>query len=310
MSALCAAPRWPSSTRCWSRVRVGAGRLLQDVAAGDDHNRDVRSRCPLAERAEPLPGVRAPHLPRHPRAPRRAEGAALAAGHVAAVRARRSPRGCRRRRGSSPTAATWSRSRTRTRAPTSARNARSRRCARAAGSCIRAVFARDGWLGFPDFLIRVDEPSDLGAWSYEVYDAKLGSHPQPRHIFQLLFYTDELERIQGRRPERMHLMLGDGTTPAFAPDDFAAYAARVRAQFEARYAELAGADPDPAYPYKVGECQFCHWWKVCRDRRRDDDHVSLVANLHRGAGPEARGRRHPAPSPSSPISPRRRPCRG
>ncbi len=148
----------------------------------------------------------------------------------------------------------------------------------------QGCFARDGWLGFPDFLIRINQPSDLGAWSYEVYDAKLGSHPQPRHIIQLLFYTDELQRIQGRRPERMHLMLGDGTTPAFAPDDFAAYAARVRSQFERRYAELAGADPDPSYPYKVDECQFCHWWKVCRDRRRDDDHISLVANLQRGQG--------------------------
>jgi predicted RecB family nuclease len=148
----------------------------------------------------------------------------------------------------------------------------------------QGCFARDGWLGYPDFLIRIDKPSDLGAWSYEVYDAKLGSHPQPRHIFQLLFYTDELERLQGRRPERMHLMLGDGTAPAFVPDDFAAYAARVRVQFEDRFAELAGLEPDPAYPYKVSECQFCHWWKVCNDRRRADDHVSLVANLHRGQG--------------------------
>ena len=148
----------------------------------------------------------------------------------------------------------------------------------------QGCFARDGWLGYPDFLIRIDKPSDLGAWSYEVYDAKLGSHPQPRHIFQLLFYTDELERLQGGRPERMHLMLGDGTAPAFAPDDFAAYAARVRAEFEDRFAELAGLEPDPAYPYRVSECQFCHWWKVCSDRRRADDHVSLVANLHRGQG--------------------------
>jgi len=82
----------------------------------------------------------------------------------------------------------------------------------------------------------------------------------------------------------MYLILGDGTMPAFAPDDFAAYAERVRSQFETRYAQLAGAEPDPAYPYKVGECQFCHWWKVCVNRRRDDDHVSLVANLERAQG--------------------------
>jgi uncharacterized protein len=148
----------------------------------------------------------------------------------------------------------------------------------------QGCFAHDGWLGFPDFLMRVDEPSDLGSWSYETYDAKLGRHPLPRHIFQLLFYSEALHHVQGRPPARMHLMLGDGTVPAFAPDDFAAYAAGVMAQFEARYAELAGLEPDPAYPYEVGECQFCHWWKVCRDRRRADDHVSLVAGLQRGHG--------------------------
>jgi len=148
----------------------------------------------------------------------------------------------------------------------------------------QGCFVRDGWVGYPDFLVRVDDtPSALGPWSYEVHDAKMGSHPQPDHIFQLLFYTDELERIQGVRPAQMHLMLGSGETPSFSPDDFSAYAARVREQFEARFAELeAGAAP--AYPYPVPACEFCHWWHVCEARRRRDDHLSLVANLTRGQG--------------------------
>ena len=37
----------------------------------------------------------------------------------------------------------------------------------------QATFSRDGWRGRADFLVRVDEPSDLGAWSYEPYDTKL-----------------------------------------------------------------------------------------------------------------------------------------
>jgi uncharacterized protein len=148
----------------------------------------------------------------------------------------------------------------------------------------QACLIDDGWVGYPDFLVRVDEPSALGGWSYEVHDAKLGRHPQPRHVFQLLFYTDALERLQGLRPARMHLMLGDGEHPAFHPDDFTAYAAIVREQFAGRLGELAGPDPRPAYPYPVSACQFCHWWHVCEQRRRDDDHLSLVAGLHRGQG--------------------------
>lgn len=140
------------------------------------------------------------------------------------------------------------------------------------------------WVGYPDFLIRVEEPSDLGAWSYEVHDAKLGSHPQPRHIFQLLFYDQQLTRLQGRRPKRMHLLLGDDTHPSFTAEDFSAYAARVREQFEARHAELSAPEAEPAYPYPVSDCEFCPWWHVCTKRRRDDDHLSLVAGLQKGQG--------------------------
>ena len=175
-----------------------------------------------------------------------------------------------------------------------------RRCARAAGSCIRGA-SRARWLGYPDFLIRVDEPSDLGEWSYEVYDAKLGAHPQPRHIFQLLFYTDELERIQGRRPERMHLMLGDGRAPPFAPDDFAAYAARVTEQFEARYAELAaGADARLSVQGRASASSATGGRSATTAAATTT--TSRSSPTCSGAGPEARGRRASHTSASSPTS--------
>jgi len=150
----------------------------------------------------------------------------------------------------------------------------------------QGCFLREGWVGFPDFLVRIDEPSDLGPWAYEVHDAKLSRHPQPRHVFQLLFYTDALERLQGVRPARMHLMLGDGEHPGLHPDEFAAYAARIRAAFAARHEELAAPEPDPppAYPYRVAACDFCPWWQHCEARRHADDHVSLVAGVFRSQG--------------------------
>jgi predicted RecB family nuclease len=148
----------------------------------------------------------------------------------------------------------------------------------------QACFLRDGWVGYPDFLIKVATPSALGDWSYEVYDAKLSAHAAPRHIFQLLFYNEELTRLQGRAPDAMHLMLGDDTQPAFQPHEFEAYVNNIRARFVARQAELEAPDADPAYPYKVPACDFCHWWHACDRRRRDDDHVSLTATVHRAQG--------------------------
>ena len=74
-----------------------------------------------------------------------------------------------------------------------------------------------------------------------------------------------------------------GPTRVFAPDDFAAYGARVRDAFLECQAELeAGATPE--YPYPVADCAFWPWWGHCRDRRRADDHLSLVANLQRRQG--------------------------
>ena len=81
----------------------------------------------------------------------------------------------------------------------------------------------------------------------------------------------------------MHLILGNDEQPSFDPADFDAYSAQVRAAFLARQAELeAGAAP--AYPYPVAACGFCPWWHVCADKRREEDHISLVANLQRRQG--------------------------
>jgi uncharacterized protein len=147
----------------------------------------------------------------------------------------------------------------------------------------QAKFVDGDWTGIADFLIRVEAPSDLGDFSYEVHDAKLGRTARPTYVFQLLFYTDQVQRIQGERPKRMHLILGDGERPPFAPEEFDAYAREVTRHFLARRGELeAGAEPD--YPYPVGECAICPWWKRCADQRRADDHLSLVAGLQRRQG--------------------------
>ena len=64
------------------------------------------------------------------------------------------------------------------------------------------------WLGLVDFLIRVEEPSELGAWSYEVADAKLAREAKASAVLQACAYSEMLARVQGREPERMHLWLG------------------------------------------------------------------------------------------------------
>jgi len=69
----------------------------------------------------------------------------------------------------------------------------------------QATFQDQLWGGRADFLIRVDAPSALGAWSYEVIETKLARSAKARAIIQLCFYSDAVSRIQVFNPQWMHL---------------------------------------------------------------------------------------------------------
>ncbi len=135
------------------------------------------------------------------------------------------------------------------------------------------------WSGYPDFLLRVDEASALGGWSYEVLDAKLARVAKGEALLQLLLYSDLLAQVLGTGPEWMHLALGgtDGPTEAsFRVVEYSAYYRAVRRRFEAHAAE-----PPATYPEPVDHCALCDWKQDCADRRRADDHLSLVAGITR-----------------------------
>ena len=136
------------------------------------------------------------------------------------------------------------------------------------------------WSGYPDFLVRVERASGLGGWSYEVVDAKLARTAKGAALLQLLLYSDLLQRVQGAAPEEMHLALGGGEgriDASFRVAEYAAYYRAVRRRFEAQ------ADaPSETYPEPVEHCGLCDWSRSCADRRRADDHLSLVAGITRG----------------------------
>lgn len=131
------------------------------------------------------------------------------------------------------------------------------------------------WYGRADFLIRVDKPSQLGAFSYEVVETKLARSTKARAIIQLCFYSDLLSRIQGVEPDYMHVVLGGGAQPeTFQTHRYLAYFRKVRRELERAYAERNGTYPEP-----VEHCGICVWSTVCEQRWRQDDHLSLVAGI-------------------------------
>jgi len=142
----------------------------------------------------------------------------------------------------------------------------------------QAVFLDGKWQGRPDFLVKTPTPSKLGAFSYEVVDAKLARELRARSVLQLLVYGTLLERVQGTTPARFGVvpMTGALDVEWLRTADFAAYERRVRTSFEAFVADGAG---DATYPEPVEHCDVCPWWKRCDSRRREDDHLSLVAGM-------------------------------
>ena len=137
--------------------------------------------------------------------------------------------------------------------------------------------SRGKWGGFPDFLVRAPRPSALGDWSYEVVDAKLATVAKADAVLQIAVYSWLLEQVQGTTPVEMHLALGGaGDMERFRVADFAAFERTLRRQFEGHC-----ADPGPTYPEPVDLCPRCDWNQVCRDQRRADDHLSMVAGASR-----------------------------
>ncbi|MEI7445369.1 MAG: TM0106 family RecB-like putative nuclease [Burkholderiales bacterium] len=131
-------------------------------------------------------------------------------------------------------------------------------------------------VGHADFLRRVDGPSRLGAWHYEVLDTKLARSPQPKFVIQLAFYSRLLAAAQGVEPAWCHVVTGDArrTEHPFRVADATHYVAH---QLQ-RYLEHVEA-PRPTYPDPCAACDLCRWREACEQRRVDDDHPCQVANI-------------------------------
>jgi uncharacterized protein len=147
---------------------------------------------------------------------------------------------------------------------------------RGASIIYQAAFFDGIWIGYADFLRRIDAPGGRWPWRYEVEDTKLARQTEPYFLLQLCYYSEHVARIQGVDPESMYVVLGDGTRHAFRVAEFSAYYRRVKEQFLAGLAAQAETYPDP-----TPQCSRCVWDPICEARRAADDHLSAVANISR-----------------------------
>jgi len=143
----------------------------------------------------------------------------------------------------------------------------------------QARLEMDAWGGTADFLKRVDQPSSLGNWSYEVIDTKLARETKAGAILQLCLYSQLIEHIQGVLPEHIHVVApGDDKflPTSYRTEDYLAYHRLMQRRLQEQLATKQDIYPEP-----VSHCDICSWWQICDKRRRTDDHLSLVAGISR-----------------------------
>jgi uncharacterized protein len=141
----------------------------------------------------------------------------------------------------------------------------------------QALFFDGIWQGRTDFLRRIERPSALGDYAYEVIDTKLAREVKPHFVHQLSLYNRLLAVIQEYEHPYGYVIIGDGTEVQVELHRYAALHRHVTRQFEA----VAAAPAVETYPEPVSHCDICELAAECYARRVADDHLSLVANARR-----------------------------
>ena len=145
----------------------------------------------------------------------------------------------------------------------------------------QAALTAGSWLGYADFLVRVEDGCPRWAWSYEPWDAKLARTARPEHILQIALYGDLLGTVQGRVAYQGSLMLGTGEpeTP-YKVEGFPLHEVRYYVRRAARRLEAFAADlPTGLMPEPCGYCSKCEWSAACEARWEEADHLCRVADI-------------------------------
>jgi predicted RecB family nuclease len=143
----------------------------------------------------------------------------------------------------------------------------------------QAPLGDERWYGRADFLRKVAGQSALGAWAYEVTDAKLATETRAGTILQLCVYSSLLGQLQGEMPQAAHVVAPHHrfVPESYRLDDYAAYYRLVKKRLESALAERNAV----TYPEPAQHCDVCNWWVQCNARRRSDDHLCFVAGISR-----------------------------
>jgi len=141
-----------------------------------------------------------------------------------------------------------------------------------------AYLIDDNLRGEADFLIKCDTKSDLGDYSYEVYDTKITRNLKPRHITQITAYSDVLGKIQKVLPEKMYLIDGSDEYHSFKTIEYIDLFNHSKKEF---IKFLSNTSKEKIYPEKCSYCNLCDWKDECDKTWENDNYINLVAGSNK-----------------------------
>ena len=155
----------------------------------------------------------------------------------------------------------------------------SRSCATVLTSSCRRAWRMDTGGVARTCFSRSLRPARSGDWSYEVVDTKLARETKGGTILQLCLYSDLVPGSRSSCPIRCTLSRQGAR---LSPSPFGRTTTwRTIATSAAAFSGVSATGPSRSltYPEPVEQCEICRWWQRCDDRRRRDDHLSLVAGV-------------------------------
>ena len=149
----------------------------------------------------------------------------------------------------------------------------------------QAAFIHGSFAGRPDILRKIDAPSAVGDWSYEVIDTKLASETKAGTILQLSLYAEFVASVQERLPEYLYVVppTHDFKENRYRTDNYAAYFRKIKGSLEKA---VVDGHFEALYPEPAPHCEVCRWQMHCEQKRHADDHLSIVAGLSKSQASE------------------------
>ncbi len=142
----------------------------------------------------------------------------------------------------------------------------------------QACLEMNGFMGYADFLIKVEGTSNLGDFHYEVWDTKLSKHLKPSYIVQLCCYAEMLEVMQGMRPQNIVVVLGSEERKKLRTNDCFQYYLGLKQSFLSSQIDFDPNNiPDPANFKALGT-----WSTYAEQLLIEKDHLFQIANITRG----------------------------